>query len=536
MKWPLLFLFLLTGLHHLSAQKLQTITPGSPVVIGTAFQVQYVLTDLPPASTVQPPSFEGFTVVSGPHSYKGTTTVDGRPRSIENITYTLVPNRVGTLPVGGISLRLRNGSEERSADASVQVIDKQAASYQSRSSYTDVNLYAPGEKSDVEQLIRENLFVRAVASRTSCFVGEPIVVSFTLYSRLQSNSEVINFPSLYGFSAIDMINTAQAHHSVETINGQVFNTALLRKIQLFPDQSGTLVIDPLQLRNEIEFGDGQKQVLVRNIASQPLSITVKPLPRPAPEDFAGAVGQYRLAARLVNEHITASGGGKLLVRISGTGNMGQWTAPPVEWPAGFDVFEPEVKDSLNKTSSPLSGTRELTYVFTTNKRGRYRLAPVAFTFFDPRTASYITLRSDSFELLVQAPSAARPGVAAAKKIVTGNWLWVWIAAAAALVTALIVLTRKKKVAPPPAPAGTTDWTYADRVTAIDTRSRTVKETCDEIQRVVKNYLKEKDVPRERREALQVLLQDCQLLIYSNTDAEIEKEELKKRAEDLLREN
>src|SRR5438876_1062709 len=54
--------------------------------------------------------------------------------------------------------------------------------------------------------IRENLFLKLFVDKQNCFIGEPLVATFKLYSRLQSRSNVIKNPGFYGFSVYDMIN------------------------------------------------------------------------------------------------------------------------------------------------------------------------------------------------------------------------------------------------------------------------------------------------------------------------------------------
>src|SRR5258708_12382243 len=51
----------------------------------------------------------------------------------------------------------------------------------------------PGE--NVKEKIRKNLFLKVQVDKTSCYVGEPIVATYKLYSRLTSQSRVTNRPS-----------------------------------------------------------------------------------------------------------------------------------------------------------------------------------------------------------------------------------------------------------------------------------------------------------------------------------------------------
>src|SRR5947208_15498824 len=80
------------------AQRVKTIVPPS-VVIGNAFQIQYVITDASALLNISTPVLDSFKVVSGPNRYKGNSMVDGKSLPVENITYTVVPVSTGYLKI-----------------------------------------------------------------------------------------------------------------------------------------------------------------------------------------------------------------------------------------------------------------------------------------------------------------------------------------------------------------------------------------------------------------------------------------------------
>ena len=81
-----LFIFLASVL---AAQKIQTVVPSQPIVIGTAFQVQYIIIEPSGFAGAETPEFENFLLVSGPNHYKGKAIIEGRMQVIENITYSI---------------------------------------------------------------------------------------------------------------------------------------------------------------------------------------------------------------------------------------------------------------------------------------------------------------------------------------------------------------------------------------------------------------------------------------------------------------
>ena len=93
----------------------------------------------------------------------------------------------------------------------------------------------------------------------------------------------------------------------EVYNAEIFGTGVLRKAVIIPQQTGEMVIQPFELnvseRQEVkrrisdpwfdEFFFPEVENVNRTLVSQPVRITVKPLPWNVPESFTGAVGDFR---------------------------------------------------------------------------------------------------------------------------------------------------------------------------------------------------------------------------------------------------
>jgi hypothetical protein len=517
------------------AQQVQTVVPRQAVVVGNAFQIQYIITQPSDLIEASRPTFDNLRLVSGPNYYRGNGLVDGKMQAIENITYTLVPLRTGSIKIGGIEASFRNRGKIKSADAVITVAAAPKASFNVSSSYTDVSLYAPSSKTDRDKLIAENLFIKAEADRNSCFVGEPIVASFKLYSRLQSTSEVLNAPSLYGFSVMDMVKINEAHQAVETINGKVFNTSLLRKLQLYPEQAGTLTIDEMQLQNEIEFDDsatGARIKVEKALASKPITVQVKALPANRPGNYSGAVGVFNMTAALAQPEVAAGQEGKLTVTISGKGNFIQFGQPVVDWPRNFDVFDPVITDELNRNAVPIEGKRVYHFNFTADSAGVFMLAPISFSFFDVASASFKTIRTDSFQIKIGAAvKIARKKNPAAVPGPSKAWWWILIPVVAAAVIVLLFYFRKK----PPQVVHVAPPGRLQRFQEIRAGGLSEKQLCIEIQKLLSEIKNESRLSPGQKEELESIQTDCQLLIYSDAAAGQKSEAIAKRALQLITE-
>ena len=534
-KQSVILIFLLYFLHC-SAQKVQTIVP-TQVVAGNAFQIQYIVAEPPNLVNLSTPQFENLRLVSGPNYYKGNSVVNGRMEPIQNITYTVIALKPGPVKIDGVTAKFRNNISEKTDDVIINVVPQPKASFNVLSNYTDIEVYAPSSKADFERLVEENLFIKTDVSKKMCFLGEPIVATFKLYSRLQSTSEVINAPSLYGFSVMDILNINEAHQTVETINGKVFNTSVLRKLQLYPAQTGQFVIDEMQLQNEIEFVDSmtrKKLKVEKFLSSKPIKISVRPLPSKQPSDYTGAVGKFEITARFQNSKMMTGQQGKLIVAITGKGNFIQFGPPVIDWPKEFDVLDPAVSDDISRNTVPASGKREFSFSFICDHPGKFLIPAINFSFFDPSANSYKRIKTDSLDLEINASQEIRPDRDEIKKSGSSIPVWKFLIPILLLlmITVFFLIKKEKK---PAQPSPVIKPTYAQKFQAIRSSQLTHKQTIIEIQKLLSEITVACDLTSDQKKELQLIQNYCQLLIYSDITEESEKAELEKRTKNLITE-
>lgn len=517
------------------SQKVQTIAPKQ-VVAGNAFQIQYIIAEPSEPINIVAPQFDNLTLVSGPNYYKGNSLINGKTQTIENITYTLVSPKEGRAKIEPLTVRFKNGNDEKSDEVFINVIPQPKASFNVLSTYTDINLYAPSSKTDIDKLIEANLFIKTEVDKRICFLGEVITATFKLYSRLQSTSEVIKAPSLYGFSVMDMLDINEAHQAIETINGKVFNTSVLRKLQLYPSQTGDLAIDEIELRNSIEFDDsatGKKMTVEKLLTSDPVNIIVKPLPT-EPDGFTGAVGTFNIHANLEASTIAANNQDKLILTIKGKGNFIQLAPPTINWPKEFDVFDPVVKDELNKNAIPTEGSQEHVFTFASDVVGRYTIPPVKFSFFDVVSRKYKEVSTDSLTVEIIPSKANNSGKKQKYLIQTpgGFPIYIVLAAIILIIAAIVYWKSKKQKAVQVLEDESPD--YCKRLNDISSCQLNDKQLCAEIQKLLLEAKKKRSLSNEQTHELQSIYNDCELLIYSDINQADKSDELLRRTGALLK--
>jgi len=570
----ILFLFLLFHFSFAIAQvNFKAIVPQHPIAPGESFQVQYIIENAEKVSDFSPPPFQGFRLVSGPHIYSGEGPVPQK-----NLVFTLAAIREGNFKIPGASC-LADGKLEKSNEVVVKVISQKEM---------DETSYFLKQGEDPYQKIRENLFLKLTIDKPTCFVGEPLVATFKLYSRLQSKSNIIKNPGFYGFSVYDMVNVNDQVQTEEKLNGHRFDVHTILKVQLYPLQSGTFTIDPMELANEVEFSrsvvnkkteqevtenmyglkaeEGENknaEVYKINIRTNSVTVKVRPLPaKNAADTFAGAVGNFSINAFLEKDSVSKNEEDSLIITISGAGNFQRVGSPVITWPKDIEFFEPSVKDTLNRQQVPLTGERRFRYIFLSNKPGSYSIPPVSFSFFDLNTKSYKTILSKALTVFVKDKIKKEQLPVIPVTIDQGNQLKWWIVAGiATLIVAILIFIKRRqnvvsrdeelrKLEVPPVAPPTVEEILMPVSSVLNKENKVFYR---ELDRSIWNYfqdrlpgsqvnmnkfdlaasLNRRAVKPELISKLMTIIHQCETGIYANAESNVNKSELLQQTKQIL---
>jgi hypothetical protein len=258
---------------------------------------------------------------------------------------------------------------------------------------------------------------------------------------------------------------------------------------------------------------------------------VKALPGKKPEDFNGAIGDFQISSRLQTAKIEAAQQGKLIVSIKGKGNFIQFSPPVVEWPGGFDVFDPLVTDQINKTVVPAQGTRTYTYLFTINHAGSYSIPSLSFSFFDPQKRRYKIIKSEplEFEMVAASKQEQYPNKGTSSQT-SKKWVW-FLAIGFGLLFMVLYFTKKKSVPVQAVPVAAPD--YIQTLRDIASSGSDEKQVCMDVQKLLNEVSKKNDLSAEQKKELQSISNYCQLMIYSDISVKEMKEELLRRTENFI---
>jgi len=468
----------------------------SPAQIGKDEYAQLKLTveNAKEVQQIQPPQLKDFVIISGPNQESGMSMINGTVKRYIALSYIIRPKKPGHFSIPPVLARI-DGAEYKSNP--VDIIVTATASGNSggsnvfnnpfgnidpfaepapQSSYRD-NILRKGE--NPLDKINKNMFVKLEVDKTSCYVGEPVVATYKLFTRLKSESNMTRNPSFNGFSVIDLQQPDHLQYHIEKVGGKEYNVYIIRKVQLYPLLPGNLEPGTVEIENNVHFikaeyaeqrpdifselfrdfadatipADGivDQKVSLRN---KPLTISVKSLPDAnKPASFKGAVGNFGVVTRVQQDDLSTDDAGKLAVIISGEGNLQLINAPEIKWPEGLEGFDPKTTDDLYKTTVPVSGRKIFEFPFTAVKPGVYEIPGPEFSFFDPRNLTYKTVTTNPVRIKITRGTGRPKSITTAKDTPAknpylarffGNRLRVVSLVAVLVICGLIIWLKKEK--------------------------------------------------------------------------------------------
>jgi len=451
-----------------STQVIKARVPRQLIFSGESFSMQYILEDLRSTDQLIYPTSRNFRVISGPYESEGSESVADGTKPVKIISFTLVANKPGRFVLESPKIKTNN-KVIGGGSVIIDVIDKKEMLEREAKQVNSEYFLQPGE--DPSEKIRKNLFMKVMVNKRECYVGEPILATFKLYSRLTSRSDIVKNPGFYGFTVQDIVNLNDNIVATETVNGRPFDVHTIRTVQLYPLRPGLFVVDPMEVMNKVEFsksavnkkteqeiveGVYEKKdpphnentlVFENSISTEKIIIHVKALPEiKKPPTFNGATGNFSIMAGLVKNELARNEEGALIITIKGKGNFTQLSPPVIEWPNGIENFEPVIKDSLDKTSTPLKGSRTFRFPFLSSKTGNYSIPPISFSFFNPDSGHYKSITTNSADLRIlnaekkEMPKHQQTAMVTEKRDFKSLWIYTGIS----LVVLVIIFLQLRK--------------------------------------------------------------------------------------------
>lgn len=340
------------------------------VMVGEQFQVSYELNG--DGKDFQKPDFKDFELIGGPFTSRSSSTniVNGSVTRSNTQTFSFYLRAIkeGTFSLPQATITV-NKTKIKSEPVEITVVSGGSGN--------------SGSVSDRSQTSRSNskdIILEAVPSKKSVFLGEQLVLTYKIYFTIPiSQLSISKSPSYSGFWTKDISdNNGNLQQSSIMRNGQEYRVVTIQEVVLFPQKSGNLTIDPLdisciaQIRQERQtrqsydpfesFFDnimGSTYTNVKKeITSQPIEIEVKPLPANKPATFNGSVGQYSFSSKIDKTKMKSNEAFTITYTVTGKGNIELLDMPKPVFPPDFEVYDPKITTSTKNNSFGISGTKK----------------------------------------------------------------------------------------------------------------------------------------------------------------------------------
>ena len=252
------------------------------------------------------------------------------------------------------------------------------------------------------------MFIKVTANKRRVHEQEPVLLTYKVYTLVDLTQLEGKMPDLTGFHSQEIPLPQQKSFHVERVDGRPYRCVTWSQYLMYPQMTGSLQIPSItfkgivvqQNRNvdpfEAFFNGGSGYVEVkRNIVAPGLSVQVDPLPA-KPLGFSGGVGRFNITASLSSKEVKAGSPITLRVVVGGTGNLKLIKQPVVEFPKGFDKYDPKVTDKTKLTNAGIGGNMVYDFLVVPRNQGKYTIPAVSFIYYDVDANAYKTLHTQSF--------------------------------------------------------------------------------------------------------------------------------------------
>lgn len=392
-----------------------TLTAEAPevVVSGDQFRLTFTVNSQSVKDFRAPSITKGFEVLMGPSRSQqyGSYTINGKTVVNKSVTYTyiLMAGDAGTYTIPAASIQAE-GEKIFSNSLQVKVLppDKTSNSSNggSKGSANSSRNQAAGSR-----ITDKDLFMLATANKTTVHEQEAILLTYKLYSTVNLQQLNEDMPELTGFHTQEIDLPQKKVWSMEHYQGRNYNTLTWRQYVLFPQQTGKLEIPSVKFEGiiaqriasddpfDIFYNGGGFEQVKKVIVAPKVNITVLPLPA-KPANFSGGVGEFSLTSSINATEVKTNDAVTIKLTIKGSGNMKLLNTPEIKFPQDFEIYDPKVENQFETSSNGVTGTKTIEYLAIPRHAGSFTIPPVEFTYFDLKSNSYKTLKTQAYELKI----------------------------------------------------------------------------------------------------------------------------------------
>lgn len=393
-------------------------TLDAPRVVGQEEVFRVVFTADGEMSDFVSPTFTGLDVLAGPSPSRMSSVqiINGKRADAVEMSYTFIvrPSIVGLARISSASTSI-NGKTYTTKGIDIEVVSGSGNGQGGRQT-SQGSTSAQKNNKQTSEVAGDDIFLRLSFSKNKVVKGEPIIATLKLFTRVPvAGFEDIKFPVFNGFWNQEIETPQNINFVRENVGNQIYNSAVLRKYMLLPQQTGELTIDPAEMICQVQvqasggsggrsifddFFDAGYQTVKKRVSSKSTKIHVMPLPAGAPASFGGGVGKFSMNVKASRSDIKTHEAASIVIDLNGNGNINLIENPKIDFPPDFEKYDVKTNNSFTNGTTGASGRKSFEFPFIPRSEGRFVIPPVEYTYYDIAEGKYVTLKSDSLVLNV----------------------------------------------------------------------------------------------------------------------------------------
>jgi BatD DUF11 like domain len=361
------------------------------------------------------PTLRGLRLAGGPSVSTQLSLVNGAMSQRRVYTWVLQPTATGKAEIGAFTVKLAGG-DQSTAPIAVEVVAGSVRPAQPRANPLDPFGQDPFGEMPGRRATRPapKVLVKAVASRDRVHVGEPLLLTYYVYTQTTiTNLRVADAPQYPGFWSEDLGQPEGGPRGEPaTLDGERFERFPFLRRLLFPTRAGTLKVPPATFHVGVArrgFFDVGDQNVTRS--SDALEITALPIPEET--GFSGAVGKFRATATLDKSSVALGEAATLRFRVEGSGNLKWIDKGPTVVVPGAKVYPPSTSSDLKPGPNGIGGSKTWEFAIVPETAGTLAVPALEFPYFDPAAERLVRTETASLPITVQGGAATAGALAPA---------------------------------------------------------------------------------------------------------------------------
>lgn len=339
------------------------------------------------------PDIEGVRILnSTPSRSTSISIVNGRTNTTTAYSYNLIARETGTFTIPPIQIEI-DGEIRQTDPIRIEIVQNQQLTQDAQTQQPDI-------------------YLRIEVDETNLVPGQQTVANLVLY--FKQGIEITSFQPTAGwrtdgFWKEELQNERQPQAESAIIEGVRYRRAVLLRYALFPSRSGELTLSEFPLNIGVRtqpsrndpfgsfFGSGANQRRM-TLESEPLTLTVRPLPVAENAISINAVGNLRVERNLSAREVVTGETLELTTTVTGTGNIPLIRKPDYRLPDGLEIYTPQENSQIERRGNTISGEKTFTELIAPRAPGNFLIPSERVAIYNPQTRSYryITLPAVRF--------------------------------------------------------------------------------------------------------------------------------------------